>query len=42
MEKDYNLAIKAVGNTSARGTIHPRPKGTGFSLPLDPTGAIKV
>ena len=37
MEKDYNLAIKAVGNTSARGTIHPTAISRGFSLPLDPT-----
>ena len=36
MEKEYNLAIR--GNVpNARGTIHPRPKGAGFSLPLDPT-----
>lgn len=25
-----------IGITLARGLIHPRPKGAGFSLPLDP------
>ena len=37
MEKDYNLGFKGIDSTFARGTIHPRPFGTGYSLPLDPT-----
>ncbi len=36
MEKDYNLDFRG-----ASGTIHPTAISRGFSLPLDPTRAIK-